>query len=742
MKEGTVNDYALVLFNFKYLVNELIQDKISKKDIKDAIKAAVFMRAYLFAMPHMTYPEEMRTGFFESCYLLVSYVKKYLESKKNILEPETVFLLRTASVSITGVLSVWEQEELSHGTCICCGEKVPKIKFADCKVSEHTPKFVEEWDLPAVAKQMTLESRDNFSLYKKVKKLYGQYNCEACGTEQTLLDAYMNWRYANTQLEQPDEALLEWLYEKSEEIDKGYETREQVLCYRNFVIDYLKAKKKTDTVLKLKYFMGIQDIYKYKRETHGKELQYYTNACKEMVEELLADNSISEEERANCLVMQMDLQYDDTVGQILSEEKMQEMIAFYDKYLGIGNEKSNRCIVRMAISLAENPNNKTNQERGLNLLLQQLETLETHNPQAKEDISRIYELISYIYKKYIKNYQYAMIYYQPYLRYIEETYGKHSDYASDERRIFNEIKELYNKQKRKQEQQEKAEQKQMKLKRKRFSYDCDSEKNSEDMIEEILASKRLPNIEELVVGCWGECYEESAQAIIDGIVEHKEQFQHIKSLYIGDMEMEECEVSWILQGDYSKLWDALPNLEKLTIKGSSGLVLGSICHEKLKELEIICGGLPKAVIQSIAKAHLPELTSLNLYLGVRDYGFDGGIKDINKLLENTFPKLTKLGLVDSDMQDKIAEAVVKSSYMKQLTELSLSKGSLTDRGAAFLLEEVPKYPNLTVLDLEYHYMSCQMMIRLLELPIKVNVDGQQESEEYDGEVYNYPMLTE
>jgi hypothetical protein len=262
------------------------------------------------------------------------------------------------------------------------------------------------------------------------------------------------------------------------------------------------------------------------------------------------------------------------------------------------------------------------------------------------------------------------------------------------------------------------------------------------MIEEILASKRLPNIEELVVGCWGECYEESAQAIIDGIVEYKEQFQHIKSLYIGDMEMEECEVSWILQGDYSKLWDALPNLEKLTIKGSSGLVLGSICHEKLKELEIICGGLPKAVIQSIAKAHLPELTSLNLYLGVRDYGFDGGIKDINKLLENTFPKLTKLGLVDSDMQDKIAEAVVKSSYMKQLTELSLSKGSLTDRGADFLLEEVPKYPNLTVLDLEYHYMSCQMMIRLLELPIKVNVDGQQESEEYDGEIYNYPMLTE
>ena len=56
-------------------------------------------------------------------------------------------------------------------------------------------------------------------------------------------------------------------------------------------------------------------------------------------------------------------------------------------------------------------------------------------------------------------------------------------------------------------------------------------------------------------------------------MEHKEKFQNIKSLFVGDMEMEECEVSWIEQADYSKIWEALPKLEKLTIKGSTGLKL-------------------------------------------------------------------------------------------------------------------------------------------------------------------------
>lgn len=284
------------------------------------------------------------------------------------------------------------------------------------------------------------------------------------------------------------------------------------------------------------------------------------------------------------------------------------------------------------------------------------------------------------------------------------------------------------------------------LKSKKFFYTWDDieegNKNAGTIIQDILESSELPEIEELVIGCWGECYDNPGQPIVDGIVEHKEKFQHIKSLFIGDMEFEECEVSWIEQADYAKLWEALPNLEKLTIKGSTDLKLGNVEHNNLQELEIICGGLPKEVIQSLANAKLPELVSLKLYIGVEDYGFDGDIEDIKALLANPFPKLKKLGLTDSEIQDEITAEVVKSTYMNQITELELSMGSLTDKGGAILLEEVPKHSNITILNLEYHYMSDEMMKKLSGLPIVVLLDEQQEEDDWDGEIYRVPMLTE
>lgn len=270
----------------------------------------------------------------------------------------------------------------------------------------------------------------------------------------------------------------------------------------------------------------------------------------------------------------------------------------------------------------------------------------------------------------------------------------------------------------------------------------DTERDAKTLLKEILSDPKLPELEEIIIGCWGECYDNSAQPIINGIVAHKEAFGHIKSLFVGDMEMEECEVSWIEQADYSKLWEALPQLEKLTIKGSQELQLGEIHHEHLKELEIICGGLPQNVLQSLIQAELPNLTELTLYIGIEDYGFDGSLQDICDLLAKPLPKVTKLALLDSEIQDEIVDVLMKSDYMKQVTELSLGMGSLSDVGGKLLLEEVPKHSNIVLLDLEYHYMSDEMMEKLKQLPIEVNVEDQQDDDEFNGRIYRYPMLTE
>ncbi len=276
----------------------------------------------------------------------------------------------------------------------------------------------------------------------------------------------------------------------------------------------------------------------------------------------------------------------------------------------------------------------------------------------------------------------------------------------------------------------------------------DGEKNAGTIVEDILSDTEFAELTEVVIGDWGGAWEDDCQAIIDGIVKHADRFSHIDSLFIGDMDYECCEVSWIMQGDYSELWAAMPQLRSLTIKGSTDLELGKISHENLEELTIICGGLPEEVLMSIQEAHLPNLRKLLLYLGVEDYGFDGDADRIRTFLEQSdFPRLVYLGLTDSEIQDELAEVVLESKYISQIRTLDLSMGSLTDKGGELLLTKLPSHPNIEALDVHYHYMSDEMVRKLEDLNhhhIEVNASEQEKpyTSSYDGTVYYTPMLTE
>ena len=287
-------------------------------------------------------------------------------------------------------------------------------------------------------------------------------------------------------------------------------------------------------------------------------------------------------------------------------------------------------------------------------------------------------------------------------------------------------------------------------KSKKYSYEYEEyeegDKSAITMVADILADPEFAELEEVIIGSWGNAWDEAelgVQEIIDDIIENKEQFSHIKSLFIGDMDSEECEVSWIIQGNYENLFGAMPQLESLTIQGSNDLELGKVEAPNLQSLEIICGGLPEEVIQSVRDAKLPALESLTLYIGVEDYGFDGTNKDIEELLEKSdFPALENLAIVDSEIQDEICKAVLDSKYMKQINRLELSMGTLTDKGGQLLLDKLPEFPNVECLDVHYHYLSDEMMEKLEALPIEVNTDYQEEPDEDDDETYYYAMLTE
>jgi len=275
----------------------------------------------------------------------------------------------------------------------------------------------------------------------------------------------------------------------------------------------------------------------------------------------------------------------------------------------------------------------------------------------------------------------------------------------------------------------------------------DGGKSAATMVPDILADPEFLELDELVIGYWGSSWDENCQELIDAIIEHKDKFSHIKSLFIGDIDSEECEVSWIVQADYSKLWEAMPQLEKLTIKGSNELKLGEIKHDSLKSLEIICGGLPKTVFKSIQNAELPSLECLILCIGISDYGFDGDADTIKDLLEKAeFPKLKYLGILDSEIQDELAEVVLDSKYMKQIETLDLSYGTLTDKGGELVAEKLKAYPNIKKVIIEYHYLSDQGIQNLQQamkaLGKDLKIEDQQEEDEYDGEIYYYAMITE
>ncbi len=296
------------------------------------------------------------------------------------------------------------------------------------------------------------------------------------------------------------------------------------------------------------------------------------------------------------------------------------------------------------------------------------------------------------------------------------------------------------------------------MKQKKYFYDyedfADGKKNAKTMAEEILNDPELATLNGIIIGNWGEAYAKPCREILQMFAENSSEFAHIESLFIGDMTSEESEVSWIQQNDYSMLWVALPNLKHLTIKGSNNLKLGKIIHQNLLSLEIICGGLPKSVIHSVVKAELPKLEKLNLYIGVENYGFDGGIEDIEMIVKTSFPSLKYLGLGNSDMQNKITELVMTSPLLPQLEVLDLSNGTLTDRGAKVILNNIEKLKHLKLLDLHHHYLTDEMMDEIKKMPIKVDLDcehgeyydyndeeeDEEEDEDYEDEIY--PMLTE
>ncbi|GGV73142.1 hypothetical protein GCM10010294_34880 [Streptomyces griseoloalbus] len=220
----------------------------------------------------------------------------------------------------------------------------------------------------------------------------------------------------------------------------------------------------------------------------------------------------------------------------------------------------------------------------------------------------------------------------------------------------------------------------------------------------------------LVIGTWWQEWDEHGiDPCLDLLTAEAHRFPRLRAVFLADVESEESEISWIKQGDVSRVLRAWPGLYELGLRGAEGLVIEPLRHESLRRLRIECGGLPPEPVRALAACDLPALHHLELWLGTNWYGGDCTADDVQALLASLGRRsgLRHLGLCNSDIQDEIAAAVAAAPVVAGLDSLDLSMGTLSDAGATALLSGQP-LTHLRALDLGHHFMSDRMAHRVRE----------------------------
>ncbi|MBA9004409.1 MULTISPECIES: STM4015 family protein [Thermomonospora] len=248
------------------------------------------------------------------------------------------------------------------------------------------------------------------------------------------------------------------------------------------------------------------------------------------------------------------------------------------------------------------------------------------------------------------------------------------------------------------------------------------------VFEEFLRTVDPAAVTALVIGWWQDYGgSDPADDPVERLLDAAGSLTDLRSLFIGDVVVEEREISWIPLVGFTPLFAAYPRLERFWMR--SGEILGEprrelrpFRAEHLRELRFESGGLPARVVRAVAAADLPALERLEMWLGTRHYGGDATVADLAPILSGErLPALRHLGLQNSDIQDEICAAVASAPVVARLESLALSMGTMTDAGAEALLSGQP-LTHLRSLDLHHHFMSDAMTERVLAALPGVKVD--------------------
>jgi len=182
-------------------------------------------------------------------------------------------------------------------------------------------------------------------------------------------------------------------------------------------------------------------------------------------------------------------------------------------------------------------------------------------------------------------------------------------------------------------------------------------------------------------------------------------------------------------GELGGIWRAQPRLARLVVEDGA-LGLGVVASRSLRELVLRPTTLTTGNLRSLAEASLPALEHLELWLEHDDgYGYPHRDRDrwaqrrprcsirleeVHHLLGSLrWPSLRHLHIANTTLGDALCDVLVRSPLRHQLTSLALTRGRITDAGAALLASNLDAFPRLERIDLDHNRIATRALLDAL-----------------------------
>ena len=263
-----------------------------------------------------------------------------------------------------------------------------------------------------------------------------------------------------------------------------------------------------------------------------------------------------------------------------------------------------------------------------------------------------------------------------------------------------------------------------------------------ELLRTLLALPSARFLRELVLGIFDFEGDNDYQVMLDVMAEAGPR-PALRTLFIGDTNSEEQEISWTAAGRLATIRDLHPHLQDLKIRAGKMDLEGGLEYPRLRSLVIHSGGLAGANTRAIAAASLPALERLEVWFGQKGYGGDTTVDDLEPILSgDRLPRLTHLGLMNAEFTDALCDRIATAPILKRLRSLDLGMGVLTDDGARALAARAGAFAHLEHLGLEEGYLGEEGIRAVSAICPSVSTKNQREAYEYDGELHRYTAVGE